>query len=168
MEVSSLLLLPQVAYSWHPPWCSGEGATITIRLRVTCKQLSVLATLVIVFEKLFYHFQFEYQILEWVKCLLENFSDRYFVDSCLQWWHPPWCSEEGAIITIHLRVTCKQLFVLATLIIVSFYHFQIENSELNACLHYFSDWQCLVDSILQWWYPPWCSDWHWYLFASSV
>ena len=85
MEVSSLLLLPQVAYSWHPPWYSGEGATITIRLRVTCKQLSVLATLVIVFEKLFYHFQFE-------------------------------------------------------------------NSELNVCLHYFSDWRCLVDSILQWWY----------------
>ena len=49
---------------WHPPWCSEEGATITVRLRVTCKQLSVLATLVIVFEKLFYHFQFEYQILE--------------------------------------------------------------------------------------------------------
>ena len=47
---------------WHPPWCS-EGEII-IRLEVTCKQLSVLATLVIVFEKLFYHFQFEYQILK--------------------------------------------------------------------------------------------------------
>ena len=46
------------------PGCSEEGATITIRLGVTCKQLSVFATLVIVFEKLFYHFQFEYQILE--------------------------------------------------------------------------------------------------------
>ena len=74
-----------------------------------------------------------------------------------------WCSEEGATITIRLRVTCKQLSVLATLVIVFeklFYHFQFENSELNVCLHYFSDWLCLVDSILQWWYPPWCSDWH--------
>ena len=48
------------------------------------------------------------------------------LDSCLQWWHPPWYSEEeGAAVTIHLGVTCKQLSVLATLVIVFqklFYH----------------------------------------------
>ena len=108
----------------------------------------------------------------WVPNFRElNACLHYFSDSCLQWWHPPWCSEEGAAFTIRVAVTCKQLSVLATLVIVFeklFYHFIFENSELNACLHYFSDWRCLVNSILQWWYPPWCSDWHWYLFASSV
>ena len=54
-------------------WCSEEGAAVTIRLGVTCKQLSVLATLVNLFQKLFYHFQFEYQILERVKRLFTLF-----------------------------------------------------------------------------------------------
>ena len=67
---------------WYPPWCSEEGAAFTIRLGVTCKQLSVLATLVIVFQKLFYHFQFEYQTLERVKCLFALFFR--LVMSCRQ------------------------------------------------------------------------------------
>jgi len=54
-------------------WCSEEGAAFTIRLRVMCKQLSVLATLVNLFQELFYYFQFEYQILERVKRLFALF-----------------------------------------------------------------------------------------------